>query len=203
MKPPLILASQSPRRRELLASLGIPYEAVSPGVDEEGFDWEGVSAVDKVQRLSREKAMAVAARRPEAVVIGSDTIVVLEGVIYEKPVDAADACRMLGLLQGRTHEVLSAVTVIPPATTGQPPVTDYLATQVTFRTMTPEEIRAYVATGEPMDKAGAYAIQGWGSLNIERIDGCYFNVVGMSLILLSRLLTRVGYPLNADLPVAP
>lgn len=186
---PLILASGSPRRRELLASLALDFEVIPPTVDEKSFNFTGQSPADKVLFLSRVKAQEVAARHPVALVIGSDTIVVLDREILEKPEDRSDAFRMLYRLQGATHTVYSAITLIHPE---KGLLSDYLTTQVTMRPLREAEIARYIDTDEPMDKAGAYAIQGFGSLIVEKIDGCYFNVVGMSLYLLGQLFERHG-----------
>ena len=130
----------------------------------------------------------------DAIVVGADTIVVLNGKVYGKPKDEADAFRMLSALQGTMHEVYSGITVFHPVESPDRSsfACDALCTQVHMRPLTPEAIEAYIATGEPMDKAGAYAIQGYGSTLIEKIDGCYFNVVGMSLYLLERLFEQLG-----------
>jgi septum formation protein len=139
-------------------------------------------------RLAREKARAVAARHPGAVVLGADTIVVADEHVLEKPVDAADAARMLRLLSGRAHQVTTGVCVIGP----QGEQTDAETTEVTMSVISDAEIADYVASGEPMDKAGAYAIQGRASRWVTRIDGCYFNVVGLPVPLVYRMLRRQG-----------
>lgn len=186
---PVILASGSPRRKELLGSLGLEFKVIPSDVDEGAFDIDHLPPGKRVEFLAEKKAAAVADKNPDSLVIGSDTIVVLDDVVYEKPVDKDDAFRMLKILQGNTHQVFSAITLVYPDGKIQ---NEYLSTRVTFRSMTDEEIRAYIETGEPMDKAGAYAIQGLGSLNIEKIDGCYFNVVGMSLYLLGSMLNKTS-----------
>ncbi len=191
--PTIILASASPRRRDLMAGIGVPHTAIDSGVNEKGFDIDHLSADKKVLYLSRAKATAVKQQHPDALVIGSDTVVVLNGMIYEKPVDKGDAFMMLKTLQGTNHEVLSAITLICPDGSVD---SDYLSTKVYFRPMSDEQIDRYIDSGEPMDKAGSYAIQGLGSMNIERIEGCYFNVVGMSMVLLAKLFERNGYALT-------
>lgn len=193
----LVLASSSPRRRELLGSLGLNFEIIKPDVDEEAFNLEHLLPADVVKFLSRTKAQEVFKYHTDALVIGADTIVVLDGKVFGKPKDAEDAFRMLSALQGSVHEVYSGITVFNPNESDEfPPfASDSLCTKVSMRPLTPDEIRAYIATGEPMDKAGAYAIQGYGSTLIEKIDGCYFNVVGMSLYLLERLFEQLGHKL--------
>jgi len=193
--PDIILASGSPRRRELLASLDIEFEVIKPDVDEEGFDLEHLSPNEQVLFLAKEKAQAVINRlqNPDKLIIASDTLVAVDGKTFGKPTDQADAARMLGTLQGRTHQVYSAIAVGYQGYLEA----DVLKTDVTFQPMDAARIERYIATGEPMDKAGAYAIQGFGALNIQRIEGCYFNVVGMSLTLLDRLLARFDLELLA------
>lgn len=191
---PLILASSSPRRRELLASLGLTFEVMSPNVDEDAFRLDHLPPEEIVRFLSRTKAQEVFKRDPHAIVIGADTIVVCDGVIFGKPKDQDDAYRMLDALQGKRHEVYSGITVFHPQESPERPPfsSEALCTHVFMRSLTPDEIRAYIATGEPLDKAGAYAIQGYGSTLIERIEGCYFNVVGMSLFLLNQQFSTLG-----------
>lgn len=190
---PVILASGSPRRRELLHSLGVPFSVILPNVDEEAFHLDHLDPAEVVRFLSRVKAQEVFKYHTEAFVIGADTIVVVDGVVFGKPKDEADARRMLGVLQGRAHEVYTGITVFNPVLSPDSPplVSDFLCTRVFMRDMTEAEIHTYVATGEPMDKAGAYAIQGYGGTLIERVEGCYFNVVGLSLYLLDQLFARL------------
>lgn len=181
----LVLASGSPRRRELLAGLGLAFEIIVSDVDE---TIEGQSSpAETVRTLAYRKASAVANSIQDGIVVGADTIVVLDDQILGKPVDQQDACRMLSMLQGRTHTVYSGVAVID-ASTGRH-VIDHRSTLVHMRSLTDSEISAYVQTGEPMDKAGSYAIQGVGSTIVERIDGDYFTVVGLPMELLASLLT--------------
>lgn len=198
MKPklrfPLILASSSPRRRELLGSLGLEFEIISPDVDEESFDLSHLPPDEVVKFLSRVKAQEVFKRNPNAIVIGADTIVVCNGEVFGKPKNKQDAFRMLDILQGNTHTVYSGITMFHPNESPERPpfASEALATHVVMRALSSDEIHAYIETGEPMDKAGAYAIQGYGSTLINRIDGCYFNVVGMSLFLLNQLFRQLG-----------
>ena len=183
----LILASQSPRRRELLARMGLDFTVISPRIDEDSFTDPDPAAL--VRTLSREKALAVAeGQDPETLVIAADTVVVLDGQALGKPGDEADAFAMLSALSGRSHEVYTGVTVCQ----GDRAVSEAECTRVTFRSLTQEEIRHYVATGEPMDKAGAYGIQGFGSLLVEGIRGDYFNVVGLPVCRLGRMLAAFG-----------
>ena len=180
----LILASASPRRRELLAQAGFSFE-VSPAHINEDLR-SGEDPIGYVVRLAREKSETVYAQMKdaEAIVIGADTTVTLDGHILAKPDDAADAARMLRLLSGRTHRVITGVAIASAA--GVEVAAE--VTGVQFLTLNDEEIAAYVATGEPMDKAGAYGIQGYAAKWIPRIEGCYFNVVGLPLALVSTML---------------
>ena len=177
----LILASTSPRRRELLDNAGIVFFVRGAPVDERRG--EGETAVEYVRRLAESKARAVP-READEWVLGADTTVVVDGHVLEKPVDAADARRMLGLLAGKWHEVVTGICLVGPGKT----VVDHAVTRVQFAPLTPAEIDGYVATGEPFDKAGGYAIQGRASCFVERIEGCYFNVVGLPVALLGRHL---------------
>lgn len=170
---PVILASASPRRAELLRNAGIAFTVEPAHVSERPLPNE--PPLQYAQRLAREKALAVFARYPDNVVLGADTIVVADEHLLEKPLDRRDAARMLQLLSGRSHQVITGVCVVAPGFER----TEAETTEVRFSTLTDDEIAAYVATGEPMDKAGAYAIQGIASRWVERIVGCYFNVVGL------------------------
>ena len=183
-QPLLVLASGSPRRRQLLEMLGIRVEVRPSHVPE--VPAQGESPRAYAERLAREKAAAVSG----PVVLGADTTVVVEGEMLEKPADAADALRMLRRLQGRTHQVITAVALKTAA--GTLVATD--VTAVTFRPADDDFLRAYVATGEPMDKAGAYGIQGYGAALVERIEGDFFGVMGLPVRLVLDLLARAGYP---------
>ncbi|WP_109486076.1 Maf family protein [Occallatibacter savannae] len=180
----LILASASPRRRELLKQAGFKFEVQPAHINEDLHADE--DPIGYVVRLAREKAEAVYAqmRDPEAVVLGADTTVTLDGHILAKPQDAADAARMLRLLSGRTHRVITGVGIT--SRLGVEVAAE--VTGVQFLTLGDEEIAAYVATDEPMDKAGAYGIQGYAAKWIPRIEGCYFNVVGLPLATVSTML---------------
>ena len=183
----LILASASPRREELLRSAGISFAVQPADVDETPLAGEG--ARECAERLAREKALAVWRTRPQDVVLGADTIVVVDGAILGKPVDGADAARMLRMLSGRQHEVITGVCLVGPRA-GRDPETriESETTLVQMSEISESEIRDYVATGEPMDKAGAYAIQGIASRWIPRIEGDYSNVVGLPVALVYRML---------------
>jgi septum formation protein len=180
----LTLASSSPRRRQLLEMLGIPVRVVPSNIPEVRRPVE--TPVDYVERLAREKALSV----PGALVLGADTTVVVRDEVLEKPLDTADALRMLKKLQGRTHQVVTSVALVADERIHQ--ATD--VTSVVFRRLDEEFLEAYVATGEPMDKAGAYGIQGYGAALIERIEGDFFSVMGLPVRLVLQLLERAGHP---------
>jgi septum formation protein len=189
----LILASASPRRRELLTQAGYTFEVHPAHVNEDLRPDEDPIAY--VVRLAREKAQAVFAEisakspaPPQVVVLGADTTVTLDSHILAKPEDAADAARMLRLLSGRTHRVITGVAI---ATASGIEVAAEV-TGVQFLTLSDEEIAAYIATGEPMDKAGAYGIQGLAAKWIPRVEGCYFNVVGLPLALVATMLEQAS-----------
>ena len=189
----LILASASPRRAEILRDAGIPFTQLSSAVDETLFPEE--SPQDHVQRLASAKAELVAARAVgPAIVIAADTVVALEGHIFGKPRSSDDARHMLEKLSGRTHSVVTGVTLIrlPDAER----ITFVESTLVHFATISAEEISRYLATNEPYDKAGAYAIQGRAGRYISRIEGCYFNVVGLPLARLQHALNELGWTEN-------
>ncbi len=187
----LILASASPRRHELLQAAGIPHEVRVADADETLP--AGITPGEAVERLSQKKALAVAASvEPGSLVLGADTVVALDGVILGKPKDSEDAHRMLRSLSGRTHQVYTGITV----TDGKKTVTDHAVTEVHMRPLTDGEINAYIRTGEPMDKAGAYGIQNRAALFVSGIGGDYANVVGLPLFLLGKILTeQFSYPL--------
>jgi septum formation protein len=193
----LILASASPRRQELLRNAGIPFTVQPADIDE--TPRAGEAARDCAERLAREKALAVSRRCPENYVLGADTIVVVDDAILGKPRDADDAARMLRMLSGRTHAVITGVCVVGPAASSQLPVASKTEPQTTSETtfvsmgeLSDDEIRDYVATGEPMDKAGAYAIQGRASRWIPRIEGDYSNVVGLPVALVYAMLRELA-----------
>ena len=188
MTAPIVLASSSPRRRQLLEMMRIPFRTIVPDVDESVLVDEDPARY--VERLARAKARAVVPQAPGEIVLAADTTVVLDGDIFAKPEDPADAVRMLGRLQGRTHQVMTAVAVARDDRLEQ--ALDVSA--VTFRPATTEMVTDYVSTGEPLDKAGAYAIQGLGALLIERVEGDLFGVMGLPLRLAIDLLGRFGRP---------
>ena len=184
--PPIILASASPRRRDLLTLVGIAHTVVPADVDESVRAGERPEAY--VERLAGEKADAIATRHPEAVIIAADTTVVLDAEILGKPGSAAEATAMLRRLSGHTHTVLTGIAVVH----GGRHASAVERVEVTFRDLADDEIAAYVATGEPMDKAGAYGIQGYGATIVERIHGDYFSVMGLGLRRLVALLAACG-----------
>jgi septum formation protein len=197
IKSMLVLASASPRRQELLRNAGIPFVVQAADIAE--LPREGENPRACAERLAREKAVAALRQRPDDFILGADTIVIVEGQILGKPHDAADAARMLGLLSGRTHQVTTGVCLLGPrlGTIDRELRTGFEDTRsettlVTMDAMSDEDIRSYIATGEPMDKAGAYAIQGIASRWISGIEGDYFNVVGLPVALVYRMLREHG-----------
>lgn len=183
----VILASASPRRRDLLTMIGITHEVIPADVDET----YGAGEVPRAhaERLAREKASVLAARAPDAVIIAADTIVVVDGDVLGKPRDADEAARMLRRLAGRTHTVFTAVAVA----SGAKILSGVEEVGVTFRPLDDATITSYVATREPMDKAGAYGIQGYGAAIVERIDGDYFAVMGLAIGRMLALLRELGF----------
>jgi septum formation protein len=193
----LVLASASPRRQELLRNAGIAFTVHPTNIPERSQP--GESGRDCAERLAGQKALAAFQQWPDAFVLGADTVVVVESEILGKPRDDADAARMLRLLSGRTHQVTTGVCLMGPLRTGNQKLetgfkdTRSETTPVTVTTLSDEDIRSYVASGEPMDKAGAYAIQGAASRWIPRIEGDYFNVVGLPVSLVYRMLQEHGF----------
>ncbi len=183
----LLLASLSPRRQELLSQVGLDFTVVASDFAE--IAPGSLSPADHAKENACGKALAAARyAAPDAVVLAADTVVALDGVVFGKPKDAADAQNMLEKLSGRTHEVLTGFAL---AVRGKVFV-DVVSTLVTMRHFTAGEIARYVATGEPLDKAGAYGIQGKGALLVQRIEGCYYNVVGLPLVAVFELLKKAG-----------
>jgi len=188
----IVLASASPRRQEILRNAGIPFTVQAADINETPLKDE--LPRDCAERLAREKALTVWRMRPRDMVLGADTIVVVDGAILGKPVDGDDAARMLRLLSGRVHQVITGVCVVgtrsdSQLTSSEPETrTASETTSVTMNELSDVEIREYVATGEPMDKAGAYAIQGMASSWIPRIEGDYSNVVGLPMALVYSML---------------
>jgi septum formation protein len=181
-----VLASSSPRRQELLKLLIPDFEVVPSDVDESVHAAERPETM--VARLAREKALAVQGQRPSACIIGADTVVVCEEVILGKPASHEDAGSMLRKLSGKTHQVLTGVCLVYLDSL----FAECVTTDVTFRRLLDAEIEGYVQSGEPLDKAGAYAIQGLGARFVEKINGCYFNVVGLPVSSLYRMIKRLG-----------
>ena len=190
---PLILASASPRRAELLRNAAIAFTVEPAHVAEQPFSNE--KPVDYAQRLARDKARAVFARNRDSAVLGADTVVVVDEHLLEKPADEDDAARMLKLLSGRMHQVITGVCLVAQCFER----TEAEITQVVFSPLSDDEIADYVQTGEPMDKAGAYAIQGIASRWVEHIEGCYFNVVGLPVSRVYRMLKAYEAAKSASL----
>ena len=179
----LVLASESPRRRDILASAGFDFEIFAPGIDEYAIPGEGVG--DMALRLARAKSAAVSTKLPDAWVIGADTVVDVDGEPFSKPRDRSDARRMLNILNGRSHLVHTGIAL---ANDGSVRSSLVETTEVTFGHLSEDEIASFAASGIGDDKAGAYAIQGRGALLVERINGCYYNVVGLPVYRLKKLL---------------
>ena len=193
----LILASASPRRRELIGLLGIPFRVIASRYEEPSPPVHPVSLPDLVMKLAAHKAVEVADRVGSGWILGADTLVSLDeefGVPLGKPTDPADACRMLSMLSGRDHFVYTGIALVSPRQPGElpKPITSATKTRVWFRELTYEMIDDYVATGEPLDKAGGYGAQGYAAPFIERFDGDFNNVVGLPLCDVGRLLERCG-----------
>jgi septum formation protein len=184
----IVLASASPRRQELLRCAGIPFTVQPAEISETPL--AGETPRDCAERLAGEKAHAVFQSRPQQWVLGADTIVVVDDIILGKPGDADNAVRMLRMLSGRTHAVITGVCIVGPVASNTKTASE--TTLVTFCELSDDEIRSYVATGEPMDKAGAYAIQGMASRWIPRIEGDYSNVVGLPVALVYSMLRERG-----------
>lgn len=173
----LVLVSASPRRRWLLAKLGVQFDVLPVDIDERARS--GEAPIDFAQRMADEKAAAAVATRGDAWLLAADTVVAVDGASWGKPRDAAEAGSMLATLSGRRHTVYTGMTLLHPG--GAPATRAVTATDVCFRTLSAAEIGAYIATGEPFDRAGAYAIQGEGAHLIDRVDGSYTNVIGLPL----------------------
>ena len=183
----IILASNSPRRKELLAGLGLKFEVIAPQVDEKALCNPSLPPGAYVLALAEAKGLSIASKNQNALVISADTVVVLNGEYLEKPIDKADAQAMLHKIQGTTHYVYTGIGVFYK----DKACLEALTTSVRIASLTEDEIEAYVETGEPMDKAGSYAIQGIGGQFVEHIEGCYSNVVGLSLPLLKTLIQKI------------
>lgn len=185
----IILASASPRRADLLKQIGVEFDIAPSEVGELPHPDE--APADYITRIARAKVITVARKRESGLVIGADTVVVLDGHLLGKPNDEADASRMLRQLSGKWHAVMTGVALFDVATRGE--VADYDKTLVKFAQLTDTEIEWYISTGEPMDKAGAYGVQGRAGLFVEEIAGNYCNVVGLPIPLVYRLARRLGY----------
>lgn len=188
----LVLASTSPRRRELLGRLNVPFDVVPSGVDERGPD-PGENPAPYALSLAREKAAAVSQEQDGDWVLAADTVVAIDGEILNKPVDDEDAMRMLRLLSGRRHTVTTSVVLQRDGDRYE----GWVASPVVMPEIPEHEMRAYIATGEPMDKAGAYAVQGMGGRYVQRVEGCYNSVVGLPLCLVFELLSQAGFQVAA------
>jgi septum formation protein len=198
MSQPLILASRSPRRQALLQRLGVAFQVATADIDESQQPGEAPTAL--VQRLAREKALAAAALLPERAVLGADTIVVLDGEVLGKPADPDDASAMLRRLRGRPHTVWSAIYACNPARDSEAAALNQ--SQVWMRPYGDEELAAYVASGDPLDKAGAYAIQHPGFAPVGRISGCYSSVMGFPLGDVARVLRAIGVEVPGEAAAA-
>jgi len=192
--PKLILASASPRRKALLKQIGLEFEAYPADIDENSLGY--MDAGKYAEEMSRRKALLVAKHYYEAsdeeyLVLGADTTVEIDGTILGKPKDYDDACRMLETIQGKWHRVITGITLVNAKT--REILTDSEVTRVKIRSMTSRMIHAYLKTGEYRDKAGAYGAQGYGSLIVERVEGCFFNVIGLPIYKLSKLLEQQGF----------
>ncbi|HEX8453578.1 MAG TPA: Maf family protein [Longimicrobium sp.] len=185
--PRIVLASQSPRRAELIGRLGLVFDTIPADLDESYRD--GETPPEHAERLARDKAQHVAAAHPDALVVGSDTIVVVDGDVLGKPRDTAQAVEMLTRLAGREHEVCTGIAVVQ----GGRVESGLERVRVRFRALDRRACEEYVATGEPMDKAGAYGIQGFGSALVEGIEGDYFSVMGLPVVHMLKLFERFGW----------
>jgi septum formation protein len=188
MTPPIILASQSPRRADLLRMLGFQFDVIPADIDETYTNAETGPA--HAQRLAREKAEVIAQARPDAIVIGSDTVVVVDADVLGKPASHASAVEMLMRLQGRTHQVATGIAIAAPCGRADD---EFEVVDVKFRAFDRGTAEAYVRTGEPMDKAGAYGIQGYGASLVEWVRGDYFAVMGLPVQRMIRMMERLGY----------
>lgn len=189
----IVLASKSPRRQELMRLFGVEFTIQTADIDET-MDAR-LPAGQEVSRVSRAKAAAIAAKRPaEDIVVAADTVVVIDGRVLGKPHSEQEAFEMLRLLSGRTHEVLTGLT----ARRGETVLHKLVTTRVTFRPLSDGEIRAYIRTGEPMDKAGSYGIQGYGAMLVRSIDGDYFTVMGLPVCELGLMLRQLGVAILSE-----
>jgi septum formation protein len=197
MTSDIVLASASPRRKELLESLGLDFLVITSGVDE--INCATGDPAELAAGLALAKAEEVANRAPGRLILGADTVVIVDGEILGKPADKADARRMLALLRGRWHQVITGVTIFD--TDSRASDTRTVRTRVRMARYTDRQIEEYIVCGEPMDKAGSYAIQGQGGALVAAVDGCYTNVVGLPVCEVVRLLRRFGVEPRAAAPV--
>ena len=189
----IILASGSPRRAQLIRLLGIPYQVIPSPINEDSLSLSGTPQQQTVEAACA-KAKAVALDHRDVWVLGADTVVYIDGTILGKPCDRDEAVYMLELLSDKTHEVTTGLCLLRMGTTGESETyTAFEQTSVWMAALSRERIEWYISTGEPMDKAGAYGIQGYGAAHIPRIEGCYFNVMGLPLYRLRQLLEEAGY----------
>lgn len=194
LEHPFVLASGSPRRRSILSGLSVPFVAEAPGVPEDAL--AGEAPAEHVVRLARLKARRSAQARPTGTVLGADTVVVLDGAILGKPAGPSEAGLMLRSIRGRWHEVYTGLSLVRCSDGAE--ASGFERTRVLVRALTDSDIETYVAGGEPLDKAGAYGIQECGAAVVERVDGCFYNVVGLPVALLIRLLNELGRARPAD-----
>lgn len=188
----VILASKSPRRKSILEQVGLKFSIVASDFDETKIKFK--TPQEMVKKLSFEKAKIVAAKHPKAVIIGADTTVIFKKEIIGKPKSKQDAIRILKLLSGNTHEIVTGFTVME----GKKSITGHIVSKAKFKKLSEQEIKAYVATNEPMDKAGGYGIQDKGGLFIEKIEGDYFNVVGLPIFAVSKALKEFGVEITKN-----
>ncbi len=196
---PLILASESPRRRELLKALGVDFQVCPAAIDEEKLRLEVKNPEELAQKLALAKAQAVCDEHPGSVVLGADTLVCLGSRIFGKPADAQEAREMLLALRGRPHRVITGLALITPG--AMTPLVAHVSTSVLMRSYSDDEMAAYIASGDPLDKAGAYGTQDVDFHPAAPVNGCYFNVVGLPICATSELLRQVGISPRVDLGV--
>ncbi len=196
---PLILASESPRRRELMKALGVDFQVCPAAIDEEKLRREVKTPEELAQKLALAKAQAVCDENPGSVVLGADTLVCLGSRIFGKPADAQEAREMLLALRGRPHRVITGLALITPG--AMTPLVAHVGTSVLMRSYSDDEMAAYIASGGPLDKAGAYGVQDVDFHPAAPVNGCYFNVVGLPLCAASEILRQVGIRPRVDLDV--
>lgn len=198
--PSLILASASPRRRQVISALGVPFTFVVPDIDEKNTNAQDITPELLARTLALSKAKDVHKRHPGSNVLGADTIVSLDGAVLGKPDEPDDARQMLRSIRGRTHIVVTGIALISQRE--EAPLVEHTTTKVTMRCYTDDEIDRYIASGDPVDKAGAYAIQNLDFHPAAKVDGCYWNVVGLPSCTLVEMLRRAGFPITPDSKIA-